>query len=39
VFVGEAKMSFEEIEPKIKLVLQKLPNELSKNLAKHDSKN
>lgn len=39
VFVGEAKMSFGEIEPKMKLVLQKLPNELSKNLAKHDSKN
>lgn len=39
VFVGEAKMSFGELEPKIKLVLQKLPNELSKNLEKHDSKN
>jgi ribonuclease P protein component len=39
VFVGEAKMSFGELEPKMKLVLQKLPNELSKNLGKHDSKN
>jgi len=39
VFVGEAKMSFGKIDPKMKLVLQKLPNELSKNLAKHDSKN
>ena len=38
-FVGEAKMSFGELEPKMKLVLQKLPNELSKNLGKHDSKN
>jgi hypothetical protein len=32
-------MSFAELEPKVKLVLQKLPNELSKNLGKHDSKN
>ncbi len=39
VFVGEARMSFAELEPKMKLVLQKLPNELSKNLGKHDSKN
>lgn len=39
VFVGEAKMSFGELEPKMKQVLQKLPNELSKNLGKHDSKN
>lgn len=39
VFVGEAKMSFGELEPKIKLLLQKLPNELFKNLEKHDSKN
>ncbi len=39
VFVGEAKMSFGDLEPKMKLVLQKLPNELSKNLGKHDSKN
>ena len=39
VFVGEAKMSFGELEPKMKLVLQKLPNELSKYLGKHDSKN
>ena len=39
VFVGEAKMSFCELEPKMKQVLQKLPNELSKNLGKHDSKN
>ena len=39
VFVGEAKMSFGELEPKMKLVLQKLPNELSKNLGKNDSKN
>ena len=39
VFVGEAKMSFGELEPKMKLVLQKLPNELSKKLGKHDSKN
>ena len=38
VFVGEAKMSFGELEPKMKLVLQKLPNELSKYLGKHDSK-
>ena len=39
VFVGEVKMSFGELEPKMKLVLQKLPNELSKYLGKHDSKN
>ena len=39
VFVGEAKMSFGELEPKMKQVLQKLPNELLKNLGKHDSKN
>jgi ribonuclease P protein component len=39
IFVGEAGMSFAELEPKMKLVLQKLPNELSKNLGKHDSKN
>ena len=39
IFVGEAGMSFAELEPKVKLVLQKLPNELSKNLGKHDSKN
>jgi ribonuclease P protein component len=39
VFVGEAKMSFGELEPKMKLVLQKLPNELSKNLGKHVPKN
>jgi len=39
VFVGEAKMSFGELEPKMKLVFKKLPNELSKNLGKHDSKN
>ncbi|MDA0314388.1 MAG: ribonuclease P protein component [Bacteroidetes bacterium] len=39
VFVGEVKLSFGEIEPKIKSGLQKLPNELSKNLGKHDSKN
>ena len=39
IFVGEAGMSFAELEPKMKLVLQRLPNELSKNLGKHDSKN
>ena len=39
IFVGEAKMSFGELEPKMKQVLQRLPNELSKNLGKHDSKN
>ncbi len=39
VFVGEAKMSFGELEPKMKQVLQRLPNELLKNLGKHDSKN
>ncbi len=39
IFVGEAGMSFAELEPKMKLVLQKLPSELSKNLGKHDSKN
>ena len=39
VFVGEARMSFGELEPKMKLVLQKLPNELSKNLGKHVPKN
>ena len=39
IFVGEAGMSFAELEPKIKLVLQRLPYELSKNLGKHDSKN
>jgi ribonuclease P protein component len=39
IFVGEAGMSFAELEPKVKLVLQKLPSELSKNLGKHDSKN
>ena len=38
VFVGEAKMSFGELEPKMKQVLQKLPIELSKYLGKHDSK-
>jgi ribonuclease P protein component len=39
IFVGEAGISFAELEPKMKLVLQRLPNELSKNLGKHDSKN
>jgi ribonuclease P protein component len=39
IFVGEAGMSFAELEPKMKLVLQKLPSELSKNFGKHDSKN
>jgi len=39
IFVGEAKMSFGELEPKMKQVLQRLPDEISKNLGKHDSKN
>jgi ribonuclease P protein component len=39
IFVGEARISFGELEPKMKQVLQRLPNELSKNLGKHDSKN
>ena len=39
VFVGEAKMSFGELEPKMKLVLQRLPIELSKIIKQNDSKN
>jgi ribonuclease P protein component len=39
IFVGESGMSFAALEPKMKLVLQRLPNELSKNLGKNDSKN
>lgn len=39
IFVGESKLSFGELEPKMKQVLQKLPSELLKNLGKHDSKN
>jgi ribonuclease P protein component len=39
IFVGEANMSFGELEPKMKQVLQRLPSELSKNLGNHDSKN
>lgn len=39
IFVGDPKMSFGELEPKMKLVLQRLPSELSKNLGNHDSKN
>jgi len=39
IFVGEANMSFGELEPKMKQVLQRVPSELSKNLGNHDSKN
>lgn len=37
IFVGEVRITFAELELKMKLALQKLPNELSKNLGKHDS--
>ena len=39
IFVGDPKMSFAELEPKMKQVLQRLPSEMSKNLGSHDSKN
>ena len=39
IFVGDPKMSFAELEPKMKQVLQRIPSELSKNLGSHDSKN
>ena len=38
IFVGDPKMGFGELEPKMKQVLQRLPSELSKNLGNHDSK-
>lgn len=38
IFVGEPTMSFGDLEPKMKQVLQRLPNELSKNFGNHDSK-
>lgn len=39
VFVGDARMSFGELEPKMKQVLHRISSEVSKNLGKHDSKN
>ncbi len=39
IFVGEPTMSFGDLEPKMKQVLQRLPSELSKNFGNHDSKN
>jgi len=39
IFVGGSKLSFGELEPKMRLVLQRLPNELSKNIKQNDSKN
>lgn len=39
IFVGGSKLSFGELEPKMKQVLQRLPIELSKIIKQNDSKN
>nr|WP_287936670.1 ribonuclease P protein component [Algoriphagus sp.] len=38
IFVGNPEMSFSEIEPKMKLALEKLQKEISQNHSEHDSK-
>lgn len=39
IFVGNPEMSFSEIEPKMKVALEKLIKELPQNHSEHDSKN
>ena len=39
IFVGGSKLSFGELEPKMRQVLQRLPIELSKIIKQNDSKN
>ncbi len=36
IFVGNPEMSFSEIEPKMKLALEKLQKEISQNHSEHD---
>ena len=38
IFVGNPDMSFAEIEPRIKMALEKLEKELSQNHSEHVSK-
>ena len=39
IFVGDPSMTFGEMEPKMKLALQKVQKEVSKNQEDHDAKN